>query len=557
MQRHFSNLIVHRRTMRRFMAAALVLAACSMACDRSLSADTKPVAGPSRSPVFTSSPVTEISVSENYAYPCVAEQTDSGTPVKLALRKAPKGMTIGKDGVVKWKPRLEDVGDHAVSIVAGEAKASEAVQSYFLTVTAPWTEKSKVRTLHYNNAGEAKRACRVAILMINTLPETVADNPKTPRLEFYTPEKLGHLFFHHPDGTSSFLREASHDRVALTGTVVGWLNAPQKGVGADDITRDIELYCGLAQQHMDFLQYDVFVIHALAEGAGQQTGWLYPQQTLKTPRGVIKNIGIVWMINSAVFDAAPLMTSNWSSGEAILPTTSWAHELIHTFGIAGHCNSLDCGDKSLCSPFAKDAINAYGGVFSVMGEHAFACHPDVLMKAKLGWVEKRQVPTITKSGTSEIYPLETKDTNVKGLLIPMSPGIANESGEVVFDAMAVEYREPIGFDRYLERLDGSPFLKTYKPEGKVDRKGVIVYLKYKSDDTDGTVLVDANPATPFNADRGIKLNGNVGKFADAILGVDKTMTYGNVSLTPVGVTEKGAMRVKVEIGEQRNSPSEF
>jgi hypothetical protein len=545
MQRHFPGLIAHGRTSRGLTPAVLVLAAFSLAWDRSVSAE--PVA-PSRTAVFTSSPLTEISVGADYAYPCLAEPNVSGTPVKYALRKAPKGMTIGKDGVVKWKPCLDDIGDHAVSIVGDESKAAEAVQSYFLTVTAPWTEKSKVRTLHYADATGAKRACRVAILMINTLPEAVVDNPKTPRLEFYTPEKLGHVFFHHPHGANSFLREASHDRVALTGTVVGWLNAPQKGVGAADISRDIELYCGLAQEHVDFLKYDVFVIHALAEGEGQQSGWLYPQQSMKTPRGVIKNIGIVWMINSAVFDAAPLMTSNWSSGEAVLPTTSWAHEFIHTFGISGHCNSLNCSDKALCSPFATDAINAYGGVFSIMGEHAFACHPDVLMKAKLGWVEKRQVPTITKSGTYEIYPLETKDENAKGLVIPFSPGIANESGEVVFDAMAVEYREPIGFDRYLERLDGSPFLDTYKPEGKVDRKGVIVYLKYKSDDTDGTVLVDANPDTPFNAKRGIKINGNVGKFADAILGMNKTMTYGNISVTPLGVTEKGAMQVKVEIG---------
>ncbi len=255
------------------------------------------------------------------------------------------------------------------------------------------------------------------------------------------------------------------------------------------------------------------------------------------------------MINSAVFDAAPLATSNWSSGDAVLPTTSWAHEFLHTFGITGHSNSLNCGEKTLSARFAKDAIAGYGGVFSIMGEHAFACHPDVLMKARLGWVEKRQLPTITKSGSYEIYPLETKDENVKGLVIPLSPELANESGEAVFDAIVLEYREPIGFDRYLERLDGSPFLNVYKPEGKVDRKGVIVYLKYKSEETDGTALLDANPETSFLPHRGIKQNGNVGKFADAILGVNKTMTHDTISITPVGVTEKGAMRVHIEIGK--------
>jgi hypothetical protein len=254
------------------------------------------------------------------------------------------------------------------------------------------------------------------------------------------------------------------------------------------------------------------------------------------------------MINSDVFDVAPLKSSNWSSGEAVLPTTSWSHEFLHTFGINGHANSFDCGDKCLFTKGTENPIKAYGNVYSIMGEHAFACHPDVLMKSRLGWIEKQQFPTITQSGNYEIYPLETKDEHVKGLFIPVSPEITTEPGNSVFDGFVLEYREPIGFDRYLERLDGSPFLDTYKPEGKVDRNGVIVYMKYKSDATDGTVLLDTNPETPFNPKRGIKLRGNTGKFADAILNINKTFKHNNISITPLGLSDKGAMRVKIEIG---------
>lgn len=87
------------------------------------------------------------------------------------------------------------------------------------------------------------------------------------------------------------------------------------------------------------------------------------------------------------------------------------------------------------------------------------------------------------------------------------------------------------------------------PQARVDRKGVIVYLKHESDDTDGTVPVGSNLDTPLNPKRGIKENGNGGKFSDSILGVNKTMTSGDISVTPIGVTEKGAMGVKVEIGK--------
>jgi hypothetical protein len=64
-------------------------------------------------------------------------------------------------------------------------------------------------------------------------------------------------------------------------------------------------------------------------------------------------------------------------------------------------------------------INAYGNCFSVMGERAFATHPDIRMKEALGWVSSDQIVNFTTSGDYTIYPLETADTKVKGLRIPL------------------------------------------------------------------------------------------------------------------------------------------
>jgi len=44
--------------------------------------------------------------------------------------------------------------------------------------------------------------------------------------------------------------------------------------------------------------------------------------------------------------------------------------------------------------------------------------------------------------------------------------------------------------------------------------------------------------------------GNVGKFADAILPVDRTFNYDDrILITPLGTTPDGAMRVRVEVRE--------
>jgi hypothetical protein len=80
----------------------------------------------------------------------------------------------------------------------------------------------------------------------------------------------------------------------------------------------------------------------------------------------------------------------------LLPSASWSHELLHTLGIGGHANSLDCGNETLLPSVAK--INAYGNCFSLMGECAFATHPDIRMKEALGWVSSDQIVNFTTSG---------------------------------------------------------------------------------------------------------------------------------------------------------------
>lgn len=281
---------------------------------------------------------------------------------------------------------------------------------------------------------------KVAVLMINTLTTPLVENPVSAQLEFCSPEKLGQIFFEHEHGVASFIKETSYGKVALEGRVVGWLDHPVAGLHSDTFIEQKDFYLSLANDYLNYSDYDVFVVYARTEAGGQQTGWLYPQQAFTTPQGAITRKGITWMINSEIFDFAPLLSSTWSSGEAVLPTTSWSHEMLHTFGIVGHANSYDCGTETLATTGATNPIKGYGGCFSIMGEYAYSTHPDALMKSRIGWLTPEQIPDITSTGTYEIRPLETNDGQTKALVIPLRTPITHTQHTAQFDAFVLEYR---------------------------------------------------------------------------------------------------------------------
>jgi M6 family metalloprotease-like protein len=451
------------------------------------------------------------------------------------------GAMSGTAPNLTYKPTAGFHGTDSFTFKASDGKNESNIATVSITIHG-------VRVLNYKAATPGTtKTYKVAVLMINTLTKPQAENPATKQLEFCSPEKLGQIFFEHKHGAASYMKEASYGKVALEGSVVGWLDHPVAGLDGGKISTQADIFLSLANEYLTYSDYDVFVVYAQTETGGQQTGWLYPQQTFNTPQGKISNVGITWMVNSEIFDDAPLLTSNWSLGDAVLPTTSWSHEMLHTFGITGHSNSYDCGNETLTTTGTKNPINAYGGCFSIMGEHAFSTHPDALMKSRIGWLTPQQIPDIKTSGTYEIHPLAANDGGTKALVIPLRNPIIHNQHTSEFDALVVEYRTATGFDRYLQRLGGSPFLSSYSSLTDIDSNGVLVYMRYKNTDTDGTVLLDMNPTTAFNDKRGIKLPGNVGKFADAMLPINRTFTWDNIQITPLGTNSSGAMRVSVTV----------
>ncbi len=88
-----------------------------------------------RAPYFTSSPVTEALVKEDYSYDADAEDPD-GDEITYSLEKGPEGMSINPtNGRINWLPDYKDKGTNEVVIKASDGQGGEATQNFSIVVT--------------------------------------------------------------------------------------------------------------------------------------------------------------------------------------------------------------------------------------------------------------------------------------------------------------------------------------------------------------------------------------------------------------------------------------
>lgn len=374
---------------------------------------------------------------------------------------------------------------------------------------------------------DARTHYRVLLVLVDAVGG-LTDDPRTEVLEMVEPRQLGELFFTHPDGTDAFYREASYGEVGMSGSVVGWLESIDGEVSATEMFEDRDAYFELAVPHVDYGDYDVVALVGKAHSGGRQTGWRFGN-TITVSAGRF-TVGILYLINSTVLPAV----TDRRYGGTILPAKPWAHELGHTLGL-GHATSIWCADAVLCADYE---VRPYGDMFSTMGAGEFASHPDVLQKLRLGWLGDAEVPELEPGVDTEVtlYPLAVDDGRTKGVRIPLT------TPQVGRDVLAVEYRTAVGFDRYLERLDDPDFMDVFTTE-TVDADGLQLRVSTAENLGEATSLLDVNPTTPFNPDRGVYTNGNPGKMADAFLAVGASFTDpdNGFTLTNRGASGDGGM----------------
>jgi hypothetical protein len=94
---------------------------------------SEPVTISNSPPMIASFPPTSTRGS-TYLYQVRANDPDDD-PITFTLKKAPKGMEIGKEtGLIRWVVRKEDKGAHLIEIEAADNEGAKGIQRYTLTV---------------------------------------------------------------------------------------------------------------------------------------------------------------------------------------------------------------------------------------------------------------------------------------------------------------------------------------------------------------------------------------------------------------------------------------
>lgn len=348
------------------------------------------------------------------------------------------------------------------------------------------------------------------------------------------PGKLKTTFFKDSRGVREFIETASEGRIAVDGTVTPWLYPTAHFASAREFTRHRNELIKQASKYIDIEDYDIFYLYSRAKGGGLQMG-LKNGGEIPTSEGK-RSVHVAIMINSLIADK----TEEEQPGSVILPSNSWAHELIHILGITGHANSLRCKDNR---NITDCDLKAYGDSFSTMGEAAFFLTPNWSMKRDLGWVESQDINTVSKDGIYEIDQLDKDKPKALEIILPRTITL---KPKVVFDRLWVEQKYPNKFDRILDRLDGGHFLARYSKKSSFPKEGAFLYFGYENHKTNTTVLIDTNPNSDGIKSCGIKWRGNPGENADALLTSSEPFSVFNTGVT-ITVLEKNEHNLKIKI----------
>ncbi|HCH3497371.1 TPA: cadherin-like domain-containing protein [Vibrio parahaemolyticus] len=322
-----------------------------------------------------------------------------------------------------WK--FKDVADKwDALVVADEADGlSVLAQDSTGTVTASTTTSSAALS---NTFGEQ----RTLVLLVN-----FQDNPQQP----WTIDEVKDMVF---GKVNDFYKENSFGQTWLSGDVHGYYTLP------------INSSC-------DYKGFESYIT-AAAEADGIDTS-SYSRKVYIYPK--VENCG--W---SGMGTVGGNPSRAWINGAFRLNTIG--HELGHNFGLH-HAQALECGTNTVggtCYNYS------YGDTLDIMGTSNG--HFNAFNKEQLGWIKpsEQEVITVTNSGTYSLEPYETAPAGAaKGLRIKRGTDAA--SGQPLW--YYIEYRQPIGFDSFLE--------------GQTTITDGVVFHAVTGDDLSSVQLLDMTP----------------------------------------------------------------
>lgn len=309
-------------------------------------------------------------------------------------------------------------------VVADEADGlSVLAQDSTGTVTASTTTSSAALS---NTFGEQ----RTLVLLVN-----FQDNPQQP----WTIDEVQDMVF---GKVNDFYKENSFGQTWLSGDVHGYYTLP-------------------INSNCDYKGFESYIT-AAAEADGIDTS-SYSRKVYIYPK--VENCG--W---SGMGTVGGNPSRAWINGAFRLNTIG--HELGHNFGLH-HAQALECGTNTVggtCYNYS------YGDTLDIMGTSNG--HFNAFNKEQLGWIKpsEQEVITVTNSGTYSLEPYETAPAGAaKGLRIKRGTDAA--SGQPLW--YYIEYRQPIGFDSFLE--------------GQTTITDGVVFHAVTGDDLSSVQLLDMTP----------------------------------------------------------------
>lgn len=439
----------------------------------------------------------------------------------------------------------------------------EQVQVRRAPLARSWMSLRQQRpeVIHYDAQDfGTKEGVRICFVLVNTLhhPEKRFGEHKKFRymweFAFPTPRELGDLYFKHEDSAAKFIHAASYGKVALSGTVVGWYNdTTEDDITANDMFHQRDKYFLLAHHGVNIKDYDILALVGLTSRGLMQRGWDRSHSVIDPDCdgdidecSVVKNIGMTFLINAGMFRTTRLQGNPYLYA-GVLPSKSWAHEIVHALGSLGHDNALMCGD----SPIAEHCRQVnYANQFSIMGKSNLGQHPSCQAMAQVGWLQGDEIEEVTLGEEDQNFTLTPRSVTGGGLKclkvnLPVPFG-GISSYPKPFGVLWIDHRQALGFDKSIGWLDKSvPF-----PSGDVQqwigsnksirRDGVLLTLapSQEHDDMDSShrrsgshrrrfawgksELIDVHADSTYRDDLATK-TACKGKFADAALVMGETL----------------------------------
>lgn len=303
------------------------------------------------------------------------------------------------------------------------------------------------------------------------------DNPQQP----WTVEETRDLVF---GKVNNFYKENSSNQTWLSGDVEGYFTLAINEV-CDIYAIDSYAKQAAADRGIDTSSYNRLV-------------YIFP-----------KNNSCGW---SGMGTVGGTQSRAWINGSFTLNTIG--HEMGHNFGLR-HAQALDCGSNII----GEDCLNfSYGDTLDIMGDSNG--HFNAFNKEYLGWLTQSsgEIVTADSEGSYLLAPYETALSGAaRGLRIRR--GTDSVTGLPLW--YYLEYRQPVGFDSFLEGMAGIT-------------NGVVLRLATESD-MQSSQLLDMTPGSSWNdtADAALTVGNS---YTDSDAGVTITTEWADSTGASVHVS---------------------